>query len=78
MSNSSQPIVKARLFKIRQESKLGLSFSNLETEGISKFKQKLEEDNEQEALSEVKSCKSKVIKGVQSVSTMNSFAESCH
>ena len=30
MSNPSQPIVKARLFKIRQQSNLGFDLSNLE------------------------------------------------
>ena len=76
MSGSSQPIVRARLFKIRQQSKLELDLNDVEVrlyqiipspydweiqnKKVKEFKQKLEEDNEKEALDAVKSSISKV------------------
>merc|ERR1712025_973572 len=46
---------------MRQLSKVGLKLNSLETEGVNKFKEKLEAGNEKDALDEVKSCESKKV-----------------
>jgi len=60
MNSSSQPIIKAKLFKIRQQSRLGSLLSTIEADSVKEFKQNLEEDNEDEAIETLKLCNSKV------------------